>query len=125
MAAELRSIRIVAVPDGEAPLWVREKWRGLELPLARGEDKPDTVHTSGVLSGPRNRFVALLWGLMGRLKKETGFAVEVAAALDILEPTAPEAARWWRENVPRLMRPRRKFLFHASVCEPVAGPRTS
>ena len=29
------NVRIVAVPLGEAPLWVREKWVGLELPLTR------------------------------------------------------------------------------------------
>jgi hypothetical protein len=28
-------IRIIAVPPGEAPLWVREKWVGLDLPVAR------------------------------------------------------------------------------------------
>src|SRR5712664_1703512 len=28
-------IRIFAVPPGEAPAWVREKWVGLELPLAQ------------------------------------------------------------------------------------------
>jgi len=26
-------IRVIAVPAGEAPPWVREKWVGLELPL--------------------------------------------------------------------------------------------
>ena len=29
------TIRIIGVPPGEAPLWVREKWVGLELPLTR------------------------------------------------------------------------------------------
>ncbi len=35
MAREAHYIRIVNVPAGEAPLWVREKWVGLELPLVR------------------------------------------------------------------------------------------
>jgi hypothetical protein len=30
-----QSVRIIAVPPGEAPLWVREKWVGLTLPLTR------------------------------------------------------------------------------------------
>jgi hypothetical protein len=29
------TVRIIAVPPGEAPLWVREKWVGVELPVAR------------------------------------------------------------------------------------------
>jgi hypothetical protein len=29
------AVRIVAVPPGEAPLWVRQKWVGLDLPVVR------------------------------------------------------------------------------------------
>ena len=29
------TIRIIAAPPGEAPLWVRQKWVGLDLPVAR------------------------------------------------------------------------------------------
>ena len=122
MAGEKRYIRIVALPPGEAPLWVREKWVGLELPIAGRQASADSFHTSGVLSGPRNRFVVVIWGILGWLPAQSGYGVDVAAALDILEQVAPEAAAWWRKNVPRLMRPGRKFLFQAQVCEPVAAP---
>ena len=105
------------VPPGEAPFWVRDKWVGLELPLADDDQGPRVAYTSGVLSGPRNRFIALLWGLMGRLQRKSGFSVYVSEALAALEKTAPDAASWWRENVPRLQGRKRKFMFHPSACE--------
>jgi hypothetical protein len=116
MTQQPRYIRIIAIPPGEAPLWVREKWIGLELPLAN-TDSIVEVFTSGVLSGPRNRLLAIIWGLLGRLKVQSGYPVYVKEALGILEQTAPDAATWWRENVPRLQRPRRKFLFASAVCQ--------
>jgi hypothetical protein len=122
LAGEVHYIRIAHVPPGEAPLWVREKWVGLELPIADAQTNADRFHTSGVLTGPRNRFLAVLWGILGWLPAQSGYGVDVAAALDILERTAPEAALWWRENVPRLMKTGRKFLFQAEVCEPVEDP---
>jgi hypothetical protein len=114
-------IRIVTIPPGEAPLWVREKWVGLELPLAGGDRGPRMSFTSGVLSGPRNRLIALWWALLGRLKRQTGYAVDAIEAVRILEATAPDAASWWRQNVPRLQVRKRKFLFHKSACEIVSG----
>jgi hypothetical protein len=117
LSGETRYIRIFAISPGEAPLWVREKWVGLRLPLADGDRGPRDAFTSGVLSGPRNRFIATLWGLFGRLQLQTGYAVGVNEALGILEKTSPDAASWWRVNVPRLQKPKRKFLFHKSVCE--------
>jgi hypothetical protein len=112
-----RYIRVVAVPPGEAPLWVREKWVGLAMPLAGGDRGPRVSYTSGVLSGPRNQLVALLWALLGRLRRNFGYAVDVQEALGILERTAPEAAQWWRANVPRLQRAGRKFMFQPAACE--------
>jgi hypothetical protein len=94
-----------------------EKWVGLELPLVDGNSAAQEVFTSGVLSGPRNRFLALIWGLLGRLNVQSGYAVYVKEALCILEQTAPDAAMWWRENVPRLRGPKRKFLFASAVCQ--------
>ena len=59
-------IRIVAVPAGEAPQWVRETWVGIELPLALRQ--AHNVHTFGVLSGPRS-FLAALWRLLTVTRK--------------------------------------------------------
>jgi hypothetical protein len=110
-------VRIIAIPPGEAPLWVREKWVGLELPLADGKNAAQEVFTSGVLSGSRNRFLAIIWGMLGRLKVQSGYPVYVNDALGVLEQTAPDAAIWWRDNIRRLQQPKRKFLFASAVCQ--------
>ena len=111
-------VRVVRVPPDETPRWVRERWVGLELLLADSDRGPREAYTSEVLSGPRNRFVAALWGLFGRLQRQC-YAVYVKEALEILQKTAPDAASWWRENVPRLRARPRKFLFQESLCEMV------
>ncbi len=116
-------LRIVTVPAGEAPLWVREKWVGLSLPLAQSSKSAHTSLTAGVLSGPKC-LLSSMWALVcGRLKRETGFSVDAQAAVAVLAEKSPEAAAWWRENVPHLMRPGRKLMFQreaAVVCEPKA-----
>ena len=111
-----RSVRIIAVPPGEAPLWVREKWVGLTLPLAHwGSAK--TFTTFGALSGPRT-FLAQLWAhVRGRSDRIYGFPVNAAGAVEILGRTSAEAAAWWRENAGELVSPKRYLLFHAEVCE--------
>jgi hypothetical protein len=121
-SAQPRYIRVVRVPPGEAPLWVREKWVGLELPLARGESGPRHTLTSGVVSGPRNRFAALWRALLGRLPDQAGYAVYVIDALAVLEKTAPEAVEWWRTNSPHLVNRKRKFLFQQEACEILDRP---
>jgi hypothetical protein len=117
MSSAPQFIRIVRTPRGEAPLWVREKWVGLELPLASGDHGPRHAYTSGVLSGPRNRLIALVRLLLGRLPHQSGYAVEAVTAVAILANVAPDAASWWRQNVPRSQRAGRKLMFHSSACE--------
>ena len=117
MSSGPQFIRIVRTPPGEAPLWVREKWVGLELPLASDDYRPRHAYTSGVLSGPSNRLIALVRLLRGRLPYQSGYAVEALTAVAILANVAPDAASWWRQNVPRSQRAGRKFMFHSSVCE--------
>ncbi len=110
-------VRIVSTPAGEAPLWVREKWIGLELPLADKGGRPQRPLTSGVLTGPRYKFLGLLWFILGKLQRQSGYAVYVKDALESLEKTSPEAAAWWRANAPRLQGRDRKFLFLTGCCE--------
>ncbi len=85
-------IRIIEVPPGEAPLWVREKWVGLELPLAQQSPTPISPYTVGVLSRPSNLLATLFALLSGRIKRASGFKVKVTEAMQILESVSPEAA---------------------------------
>jgi hypothetical protein len=110
------AVRIVAVPPGEAPLWVREKWVGLELPLTRYSSRTD-FFVLGVLSTPRT-WLAQMWAVArGRVKRVSGYAVEGARAVDVLERSSPEAAAWWREHAPQYVAPRRYLVFHEHVCQ--------
>ena len=63
-------VRITATPPGEAPLWVREKWVGLVLPLAPGGSAPGTYLTSGVLSGPQTRLALLIALITKKLERQ-------------------------------------------------------
>jgi hypothetical protein len=110
-------IRIIAIPPGEAPPWVREQWVGLELPLAQSSSTARSRRVFGVLSGPRDAFARWLAILTGRTGRETGYAVRVLDALAVLEAKSPEAAAWWRTNVPHMTSPLRCFLFAESVCQ--------
>jgi hypothetical protein len=112
-------IRIVAVPPGEAPLWVRQQWVGLELPLTRYTRLQHALGF-GILSGPSNRFTQI-WGvLLGRAERAKGYAVEGAKAVEALESSSPDAARWWREHAPQCIAPGRYLLFHDHVCQVIA-----
>jgi hypothetical protein len=110
-------IRIIAIPPGEAPQWVREQWVGLELPLAQRSPRARSRRVFGVLSGPRGLLARWLAILSGRASRETGYAVPILDAVAMLESKSPEAAAWWRANVPEITSPLRCFLFSESVCQ--------
>jgi hypothetical protein len=116
-------IRIISVPPGEAPLWVREKWVGLELPLADFTRRPRNYYGFGVLSAPRTRnwLVIWWWALRGwgGLERHTGYSVNADEAVRHLETTAPDAAAWWRQNAPHTLGLWRKFVFAQSACRMV------
>jgi len=107
--------RITSVPPGEAPLWVREKWVGLSLPLAQRKAQARSLFTSGVLSGPRGFFASIGALLAGKLQRRSGFVVETLAAIAVLAKSSPEAAAWWQENTPHLLRKTRYFVFPQDV----------
>jgi hypothetical protein len=110
-----RYLKITSVPPGEAPLWVREKWVGLSLPIAQQKDSPSSVLTMGVLSGPKGLLSSISALLLGKFERKSGFLIETIAAISILEQNSPEAANWWRETTPHILQPRRCFLFHREV----------
>ncbi len=110
------SIRIIAVPPGQAPLWVRESWVGLELPVFR--NRPYKRHAVGVLDRPS--LAQFLWDVIcGRVQPTTGYMVETHRAVEILDAANAAAASWWRQNTPHLLRPKRYLLFPVEVCEVV------
>src|SRR5262245_6131104 len=110
-----RLLRIEAVPPGEAPQWVREQWVGLALPLVGRQSSPRSVLTSGVLSGPKSVWASVVAMFSGQLRRRTGYLVDTRAAVAILATKSPEAAAWWREHAPRLVRPGRYFVFPYEV----------
>jgi hypothetical protein len=119
-------LRIHSTPRGEAPLWVREKWVGLDLPLAQPKLDPLRLYTgAGVLSGPKTFIAVLLAWITGKLKREAGFLVGVIPALEVLQKSNPEAAQWWRENASYLVKPGRMFLFQTDCCHVAADSTVS
>lgn len=110
-------IRITDVPPGEAPDWVRRAWVGMVLPLAPGETGPRTPRTTGVLSGPRSWAMILLSFLLGRGERATGYVVEGRTAVQLLAEKDAEAARWWQEKAPHVLRLSHRLVFQAEVCQ--------
>lgn len=82
-------IKITKVPEGEAPLWVRQAWVGLELPcdpIMGYPDQGDGNQDRGAVSQKHlenNRY---------------GVSVPQEEALLILEKKNPAAAKWWRDH---------------------------
>ncbi|OHA28635.1 MAG: hypothetical protein A3E92_03170 [Candidatus Taylorbacteria bacterium RIFCSPHIGHO2_12_FULL_42_34] len=82
----MSKVRIVNVPPGEAPEWVRREWVGLELPLSNEFDATTPRLQMGVVGGPVDP------------QNIGGYAVPKDEAIDILEKKNPTAAQWWRDE---------------------------
>ncbi|MES3031380.1 MAG: hypothetical protein V4697_03125 [Patescibacteria group bacterium] len=82
-------IRITKVPDGEAPLEVREAWVGLTLPCGPYLGFSGVGEERGVLTGE-----SVGCPTCGRY----GFSVPQDEAIAILEKAKPEAALWWKKH---------------------------
>ena len=94
----MTQIRIIAVPPGQAPEWVRKKWVGLILPIS---EAAPTGEQRGVLGGkPEN---------LG------GYRVVLEEAMKILREKNPEAAEWWKTNTS--FPPGSKLVFKKDVCK--------
>jgi len=85
-------------------LWAAA-WIGCVLPLVSGTDSPQFGGASrGVVSRKPTKAFA-------------GYGVPAREALLILEQHDAAAARWWREQAPRLLQPGKVLVFAADVCE--------
>ena len=123
------SVRIRSVPPGEAPLEVRRAWVGLVLPLEQGAGGlPLRVPVFGVLSAPGS-FLGRIWALLtGGARQVEGYVMDPRKCIDILEHHDKRAAMWWRDYAPHMLKPGKRFVFPADVCEvvfeaPPEGPR--
>lgn len=110
-------IRIKSTPPGEAPEHVRQAWVGLEMPIPPGFEGPRRAYGFGVLSGPKSWLIEMFMVLVGRAPRDFGYIVFSKVAIDLLATRSPEAASWWRQNVPRFAKPGQYFLFAAECCE--------
>ena len=108
-------LKITATPPGEAPQWVREAWVGLALPLAQSCTHAHTLPTFGVLTHPKNWFTQSVSRFFGGARREAGYVVECATAIEILDRIRPDAAGWWREHTPTLLQPGKCFLFQEGI----------
>jgi hypothetical protein len=96
-------IRIIGLPPGEAPLWVRYAWLGLELPLIPGQVRGERVIAEQVLS---HRPVV----------PPLGYAVDGKTAIELLGSASPDAAAWWRQWAPVVLTPGYQLVFPAADC---------
>ena len=100
----MRRIRIISIPQGEAPEWVRKAWIGLEIPIIKEE--PQGAQSSEVLSG--------------KFCTRGGYWVQRDMALNLLGRENPEALYWWlrhyrqKEDDPWADR---LLLFDTNCCE--------
>lgn len=78
-------IRIIKIPDGEAPLYIRAAWVRLILPCDPYFGHPDLVIETGVLSDEPK-------------PSRSSFGVPQDMAISILRESNPQAALWWNQR---------------------------
>lgn len=112
-------IEIHSTPQGKNPLWVREAWVGLQLPSL--DEVPIKVPVADVGNRPSVRALVrgLKDGAVAPLKERFGYSVNAKIAVGIVSLTNEDAARWWLENVPEMMRQDMPLLFETACCRPV------
>jgi hypothetical protein len=77
-----KMIKIRYVPNGEAPIWVREAWVGLLLPINQEAlDEQDEIHLVEIFSGSEN--IA------------PHYLVDSVVAVNLLRQQNQIAAEWW------------------------------
>lgn len=87
-------IEITQPPAGPAPEWVREAWVGVRMQARLKGDAPEVDFTT---EGGRRP------GGGGEIPNRQGFLVSVDTALQALMEKSPEAAMWFRDNLPKGM----------------------
>ncbi|MNT70125.1 hypothetical protein D3C72_2084810 [compost metagenome] len=73
-------------------------------------------------NAPMSRLSCWIARILGRTFKVSGFTVPSMTAIGILEARSPEAAEWWRANLPQFANAELGFVFDGPACEPISGP---
>jgi hypothetical protein len=83
----MKAIKIVAVPTGDAPKWVRREWLNIVLPLAEidGEEK-SALYFRGASGSPPDK------------ENKIGWIVDARVAFAILRSKNSKAALWWETH---------------------------
>ena len=108
-------IRIKRSPAGEAPDEIRAAWIGLSLPLAY--PNRSKWKGFGVITGPKLWITRMIRVFLGRADEVDGYCVDAHEAIHRLSSHNPEAARWWKKNVPTVVRKGQYLIFDADACE--------
>ena len=108
-------IKITSVPPGEAPLYIRQEWVGLCLPLALPGLRRSRIF--GVLSRPKTKLGLYIARKMGKLETKAGYAVLTVTAIEMLGMKSPFAAAWWRKTLPQAPSSLDLLMFAPKCCE--------
>ncbi len=122
-----QKIRIVSVPPGQAPRWVRREWVGLELPI-KGVPVSKNLIQAGVNFFKAKELIKTIT-TEGTIQKRAslkkfkpkntdGYTVNTKTAMTILAEKSPAAAEWWRENIVLSLMP--WLSFKKEVCKIVS-----
>jgi len=100
-------IKIISIPDGGAPFWVRQAWIGIEL-----EAEPDT---EAPVLGIK---MVSVEGPVVVVDKINGYVVKVGYALEMLKSYNEKAYEWreghfsYEENS--------EWIFNQECCKPLS-----
>ena len=94
----MKAIRIIATPPGQAPLWVREEWIGLVIPLAEHNVLGTQIGVNG-----------------GQPENLGGYKVRTSDAINQLKRKSTEASSWWEQSMHLPSIP--QLVFAKDVCE--------
>jgi len=111
------SIKIVDLPPGKAPVEIRSKWIGLELPITPAD--MHKAYMASLLTSPKCYLGIFIESRENDFLTNGAYFVSGAEALEILARASPETAKWWRKKAPNFQKPQSAFLFSAACCEPM------
>jgi len=98
-------IKIIKIPQGEAPEEIRREWVGIFLPC-----EPILGFSNSTQFG----------AVTGRKKQNSySFHVPQIEAIEALEKKSPGAAKWWREH--HYPQPNMNFVFDEDEAEIIYG----